>query len=496
MPKSPETLSPEAQKTEQLQNEAVEEWLFEGGEEPESLEKDPFDRHWAEGVQRLKDKYLNVEVSKETKGEAESILEKEEEAAKLDYIKQWLDDNKDDLEKEYPEVKEMDEGKRIRFALIELSPEKNPLNALENDEKTQEKYPDHAEKMGDLYVVREGLKKESLDPEAHFLALNFFYKKAETASKDFHHKEKNPDQFSKEEIEASKKEWFRHSKIVRELTEKVTGKDPKEQAEKEAEDPEKKKAFIASQMERFEEIKIKKYDQILNGLSEEEKKYFKAGVLQTRAGSLNREQILAIVGTYGIDALRNIKHKNWFSNKILVGGKEVESEDLDSFLAGKKQELDEKIRKELEGAAEYKWKKETRGAVERRFDEIVREAASPEKAEELIKGKYRAVKENMVKKFEEEAETKRAQEKLKPKKEKKDKRADAAIRVLELGIKEPKEISRYLKSNSDDFCDLMESAGMKVDRKRFKKFAEKKKNRKSLANFVKRFIEFMASNAS
>lgn len=493
MPTSPENIKVIDVKSEEVKDEDLEKWLFENGKKPESAEKDPFDRHWEEGVKKLKEKYLGAEISKETKDEADNILEKEEENAKLDFVREWLKDH----EAEYPQTKEMTEERKIAFALIDLG-EKNPLNELKNNEDTLARYSKHAEKMDDLYVLRDGIKKNPLDPESQFLALNYFYKKAEESSEVFHAMEKNPDKFSEEEIETSKKEWFRHSKIVRELTEKVTGRDPKERAEKETEEKsvKEKQDFIDSQMKRLEEIKLKRYNQILENLSEEEKEYFKAGRLDTKAGGLNKEQILAIVGTYGVDALRNIKHKNWFSNKILLGGKEIESENLDKFLAEKKQELDDKIKRELEEGAEFMWKKETRKEVGKKFDKIIKEIATSEKAEELIREKYKAVKDNMMKQFEKEAETKKAtKEKNEKKPELNKESADSAIKFLELGAKKPEEIDSYLKEHGDEFCDLLGNAGMHVDKKIIKKFVEKPKNRKSLSIFIKRFVEFMTTTA-
>ncbi|MCX6765277.1 MAG: hypothetical protein NT148_01930, partial [Candidatus Nealsonbacteria bacterium] len=412
----------------------------------------------------------------------------------------WITDNKGELEEKYPQTKGMDEERLITFALTDLGPEKNPLALLENDEETQKKYSANLEGMQNLYVLREGIKKNPLDPEAQFLALNHFYENAKKASIEYSTMEKNPDKFSKEEIESAKKEWFRQSEIVKELTEKITGKDPKEQAEKEVEASAEgeKKAFLDSRLNKLEEVKLKRYNEILKNLSEEEAKYFKAGTLETKVGDLSQEQILTIVGTYGVGALRSIKHKNWFSDKILIGGQEVASGDLDSFLANKKMILDEKIKQDLEGASELEWKRTTRERVGKRFDEIIKNVASPEKAKELIEKKYRTVKEKMAEQWEKEAEAKKTESKEKPtsKGKEKSENADSALSVLELGSKKPEEISQYLRDHGDDFCDLLQTAGMNIDKSYLKKFTEKPKNRKALSFFIKRFLEFMANNAA
>jgi len=496
--KNSEKAEPEKSEEKKAEKETSKE-TAEAKTEKAADGKTPFEKHWKEGVEKLKGKYLGAEISKETQKEAENILEGEEESAKVEYVKQWAKDNKGDLEAKYPQTKEMDEEKLINFVLVDLGPEKNPLNLLENDEETQKKYADNLEKMQNLYVLREGVKKNPLDPEAQFLALNHFYEKAKNASKELSEKQKSPDS-TPQEIEKAKKEWFRQSEIVKELTEKITGKDPKEQAEKEAEASAKKEkaAFLDSRLNRLEEIKSKRYNEILKNLSEDEAKYFKAGTLQTKVGDLSQEQVLTIVGTYGVEALRNIKHKNWFSDKISIGGQEVASDDLDNFLANKKMLLDEKIKQELQDTAELQWKRQTREKVGKRFDEIIKDVASPEKAKELIREKYRTVKEKMAEQWEKEAEAKKAElSKEKPKSgREKSKNADSALSVLELGSKKPEEISRYLRDHGDDFCNLLEGAGMNVDKNYLKKFAEKPKNRKAMSFFIKRFIEFMTNNAA
>lgn len=488
------------------EGEETEEKKEQTSEKTETVKREnPVEKHWNEGVKKIKDKYLGVEIPEEIKEEAEDSLDKEEERLKIEFVKKWLADNKEDIEKKHPATKGMNEEKLVIFALTELSPEENPLNQLAENEEFERKYAPYAERASYLYIVREGIKKDPMDMESQFLALNYFYEKAKKASTNFHEKEKNPDRFSKEEIEAAKEEWLKQSKIVKDLTERFTGKDPRKQAEEKADEARpkgEKEAFINARLNRFGEIQVKKYDQVLTNLNEEELKYFKAGALETKIGDLSQEQILTIVGTYGTDALRKIRYEPWKpahlfkTRNILIGNEIINEDDFDSFISQKKRELDEKIMADLKDAAEFQWKRKNRQEVEKRFDEIIKDVASSKGAEKIIRERYVSVKEKLYEQWEaQQAVAEKPATEEKPEKETPKEKEDADTVLNILSSKEPEEISAYLKDHGDEFCSVLENAGMSINKDYLKKFVENPKNRKSLSLFLKRFLDFISTSA-
>lgn len=512
-------VAPDVEPQEMDENEkAFYKWIFENGEKPEFLNESSSETEQApEDALKLKDKYLGIEMPEEEKGEMESILDKDAENAKLEYVKEWIKDNKGDLEKEHPEIKTKSEEELISFALTGLDPEKSPLDQLDKDEKIQKKYSPNLEKIENLFVLSEGLKKKHPTPEIQFLALNHFYENAKKASIEFHKKENDPNS-APEEIERAKKEWLRQSDIVRDLAEKITGKDPKLQAEEETNAPalKEKKEFINSKLQRFEEIKSRRYGEILGSLSEEDLK--KSGMvdaqgravkidiskdfrLDSKAGELSRDQVLAIAGIYGAKELKNIRHK-FLSNKIIIGGKEIESGKLDAFLADKKKELDDKIMKDLEDAAELQWKRKTRADVAKKFDAIIKEIASPEKAKELIEGKYKALKEKLASQWEEE-ERKQEKKKAAVKAEKEpDAEAKKELDSLQkiLALKEspdPESAMKYFLNNLDEISGHLKNLGIdeKIISKGLKEIANDPKNTKKMRNFLGGVVQVIVSTA-
>ncbi len=520
---SEEVLTPKKSE-EQEKEEAFLKWLFEDGEKPEWLDneneefveaeivdedeegKDPFERHYKAGVEKLKEKYLGAKMPEKEAEDLDGVLEKEEETAKIEYVKQWMEDNKEDLEKQHPQMKTMSEEKKIGFALTEL--ENNPLKDLEENKETQGKYPEFVDKITNLYALRAELKKGGPPSDASYLAFRFFYERGREALK------KSQESSDPEEIKTAEAELLKYSKIAEELAGEMSGRNIEKEAEKQADYekmPPAKEQYIKDRTE--EKIKEHQANQksktegiLYKNLSREDWKRYQANGFETKhniGGPLSQEQVRFIVENYGIEELDKIKNtsllnpKNWLkvfqlkADEIQIGKDTVASDDFDKFLLNKKTESDNKMKERFKIEAEKNWNDARKEYMPEIRANITKEIFMAETSEDAIKEKYNNLKSELYEEWEKEMEAKKASREKIPvikKRESETPESETMAKILELGLKEPKEIKKYLKKHSDDLCDILENIGISVDKETLKKFVKKLKNRKILSKFMKRFM--------
>ena len=365
----------------------------------------PWEKEIREIEERLSEKYgAEFELKKETKKSLQEILKKEIEQKMADFaLEEWFEEHKEEFTEEgIPE--EISKEKKISLAI-----EKGALKELTTKKEYEEKF----EEIERLFTLRSYLEKKSLPTEILFLTLNTLEKKTEEISAEI--KEMEKEGKSEVEISMKRKELENLSKLKEELAEKGTGRNLKEEGEREAKEKIVSKEeyidqYFDSQKEEVEksfkeEIFNREFKKQWEELSEKEKEEYGNNHLEfterkiedlSQKHELKKEEVFyLLVAGYNPE---EFKSKGIFRKKIEVKkGEKIPLGKIEDFKKVQFEIAERKIREKVKEELGKKWEEEYQKLVkEYREEEIKKLAKFPEEAIKGIEEIYQKLKDRLI----------------------------------------------------------------------------------------------------
>jgi len=342
------------EKEPKIEFEKKEEEIEKEAERVE-VEKEPlpWEKLEMEEEARIIEEYeKKSELSEETKESINQILQQEADQKKINFAKEWFKKHQDEIKEKGYDVKTKEEG-----YVVKVTSELGGFNEL----KKEEKYRETNEEIGNLYVLKADLQKEKILIDSQFLMLNALNKRAEGLRKE---REEAMEVEDWTTTELKEKELVKLSRIRRELSEKISGRDLDKEAEEKVEPLEEQEKYI---------------DENLPKRLNQAKDYLQELDYRTEKKRIPMSKKIRIINEKGeiVSEFRKEKEVNEFLRK----------------------ETEEKIKKELR--EEWGEKKSLRAA---RIGDLVEKEVqalgkSPEKAEGGIEEVYARVKKRLKTEF-------------------------------------------------------------------------------------------------
>lgn len=162
------------------------------------------------------------ELSKEHKKDIARILGQETDQIKIDFAKDWFKEHKDEIKDKGFDIENEEEGYRLRIA--------SQLGAFK-ELNTNAEHREKREEIDNLYALRTDLEKDAVPLESQFLILNRLNKRTERLKEEVKEAKEKRDKATAKSKESELKELF---EVGKELAEKISGRDLKNEAVNEA----------------------------------------------------------------------------------------------------------------------------------------------------------------------------------------------------------------------------------------------------------------------
>ncbi len=318
----------------------------------------PWEKMRTEEEGRLIEKYAEkAQLNPKTKDNIESALREEVDRKRIEFAKEWFSEHGDKIKEKGYDVRIADESYMVR-----VTSELGGFKEL----KSNEDYKDKNEEIENFYALRTDLQKENIPIESQFLMLNALNKRGERIEGELERAQAAGDNEAVKAKELQLEELF---KTGQELTEKVSGRDLRNEADKKI------------------EILAKEEDYVENGIKIKLENKTPLEIRNEASRGLNY----------------TIEKKGFFKKRFEIRDKDgniihkVEKEkDLNKFLEGR---LREKLAEDF--GKEWEIKNQAReGGIRKLIEKEVKDlASSPENAKGGIEAVYGRVKERLITEF-------------------------------------------------------------------------------------------------
>lgn len=199
-------------------NNIAERVVAESGPVVVEKEASPWERAQTQDEQKMIDKYYKAaELSKESKEYVGQTLTQEGDQARIDFAREWFENNKDKTEEKGFNTENVDEGYMVRVA--------SEMGGFEDLKKEGE----WKNRIDNIYALKADFQKGNPSLESQYLTLNLLGKKAERLEEEL---KVAKDSKNEQIINAKTAELKKLFEVRKELTEKATGRNlTKEAAE-------------------------------------------------------------------------------------------------------------------------------------------------------------------------------------------------------------------------------------------------------------------------